>query len=507
MRRVLEDVGRAGWVTAAIEVKELATWLRRLNDRGDVRLRAIFDSMEDASSDQWDSVLVPTTKQGRRVLDETVTEGKLKELTWYQEVGRPTLAYVLPGKAPFLERRCGQCAFYASAKRRCNLWWLVNKRRVYFDERWGQPNSTVSRFELHKMKFASTIGPHSSACLRFIDKKRDHFRAAVPEWCEICGTRVSSRQTKAATCSNCKTKYVRRNGKVMVQTAYEHQYNRNYGEITGGEAKADLGIWKSKIKEDLHDKRAMFGFEDSDEALAEESTELEPEPPKIWPAYSQALQDGVDELVKSTDIARRFSIAMARSALVATRRIVEFGRIYRGNADPLMAQQEKYFALLDSVSQAKLLPYEALVMKQYWLCYGLALRGVLQWVGPRKRSRFVADFVGDFQGRARGYSPIDAAINYLHQRRLRQAERINQEVGFSGRCDGFLHKKRYNSRKIGLLLDMIDPFKFADREELLLVLLDRGLTWKDFRIETDRRGSNFYYPRDSAVSKLGQAGL
>ncbi|HEV2225461.1 MAG TPA: hypothetical protein VGR56_01500, partial [Nitrososphaerales archaeon] len=26
-------------------------------------------------------------------------------------------------------------------------------------------------------------------------------------------------------------------------------------------------------------------------------------------------------------------------------------------------------------------------------------------------------------------------------------------------------------------------------------------------IETDRRGSNFYYPRDSAVSKLGQAGL
>jgi CRISPR/Cas system-associated endonuclease Cas1 len=119
----------------------------------------------------------------------------------------------------------------------------------------------------------------------------------------------------------------------------------------------------------------------------------------------------------------------------------------------------------------------------------------------------VTEFVEESAGRARGYSPVDAAINYLHQRRLRQAERINQEVGFPGTCDGFLHRERYNSRKIGLLLDMIDPFKFADREALLLVLLDQGLTWKDFRIEIDRRGSNFYYPMADAAPKLDQAGV
>jgi hypothetical protein len=54
---------------------------------------------------------------------------------------------------------------------------------------------------------------------------------------------------------------------------------------------------------------------------------------------------------------------------------------------------------------------------------------------------------------------------------------------------------------------MIDPFKFADREELLLVVLNRGLTWRDFRIEVDRRGSNFYYPRAEAEPKLDQAGM
>lgn len=53
---------------------------------------------------------------------------------------------------------------------------------------------------------------------------------------------------------------------------------------------------------------------------------------------------------------------------------------------------------------------------------------------------------------------------------------------------------------------MINPFKFADREELLLVVLNRGLTWKDFKIEVDRRGSNFYYPADVAIARLDQAG-
>lgn len=117
------------------------------------------------------------------------------------------------------------------------------------------------------------------------------------------------------------------------------------------------------------------------------------------------------------------------------------------------------------------------------------------------------EFVEDPAGRARGYSAMDAAINYLHQRRLRQAERVNAEVGFPGTCDGFLHRERYKSRGIGLLLDMIDPFKFADREELLVVALHSGISWTDFRLESDRRGSIFYYPSSNVVMILNQVGL
>ena len=149
--------------------------------------------------------------------------------------------------------------------------------------------------------------------------------------------------------------------------------------------------------------------------------------------------------------------------------------------------QEKYIALIEGASQTNLLTYEALIMKEYWICYRVAVKAGQQWFGPRKKSRFVREFVDDPAGRARGYSAVDAAINYLHQRRLRQAKRINAEMGFPGTCDGFLHRERYNSRGVGLLFDLIDPFKFADREFLLIVVLNGGISWRDFKLEHDRR--------------------
>lgn len=250
----------------------------------------------------------------------------------------------------------------------------------------------------------------------------------------------------------------------------------------------------------------MLGFDEEDEVLVEEPSEPA-EPSRMHPPFSPGLQDGVDRLANTTDFTRKLSVAMAQSALNATKRIAAFARISPADVQTLVSRQEKYLRLIESADRGKLLPYEALVLKQYWACYMLALREALEWVGPRKRARFVSEFVSDSSGKARGYSPVDAAIIYLHQRRLRQAERINEEVGYPGVSDGFLHGERHNSRKIGLVLDMIDPFKFADREELLLVVLNRGLTWRDFEIVADRRNCNFYYPRDPAVSKLDEVGV
>jgi len=504
--RVLEDVAKKGWVTVPYEWERVSFWLEGLNKAADSRLEEIYRSQEHVGDRQWLALLAPPKRQVRRVLEGLAAEGRLEQRVWFREIGRPTFTYQLPGKALFLEARCGQCAFYISAKRRCRLWWLVNKRRVFYDDRWKQPDSTVTGFEIHKMRWASRIGPHSSACQRFIDKKRDHNRKAIPANCEICGESIRPREDgREATCGNCRTKYVSFRDRVKVLTAYEHEYERLYNEITGGNAKIDLETWKKDLRSRVPFVLQQATEVDDLDVLADEA-ETE-EPPRAWPKFDQGLQEKVDRLAATTDIAKKLSAAMGQSALNATNRIIEIAKLYPSEIGSAIILQEKYLAQIETASQNKLLTLEAFIMKQYWHCFGAALKGAQQWFGHRKRSRFVREFVEDQAGKARGYSAFDAAINYLHQRRLRQAERINAMVGFPGTCDGFLHKERYNSRGIGLLLDMIDPFKFADREELLVVALDGGISWTDFRLEKDRRGSTFYYPASSAKAKLDLAGV
>lgn len=59
--------------------------------------------------------------------------------------------------------------------------------------------------------------------------------------------------------------------------------------------------------------------------------------------------------------------------------------MYSGDANPLLSKLQTYLALTAKADSPRLLPYEALAMKQYWTGYGLALRGAQIWAGPRKR--------------------------------------------------------------------------------------------------------------------------
>jgi ribosomal protein L37AE/L43A len=501
---LLEDLDEKGWLTAYGEWVSFFERLDRLAHEDGSMIWNYFWGKDVGRQDIVDA-LRPQARLLRRILDGMFEEGKLETKKWFREIGRPTKAYFTPGRAPFLDSRCGQCAFYVSAKRRCRLWWLANKKWVFYDERWKQPSSTVTRFEIHKMRWASRIGPHASACQRFIDKKRDHNRKHAPERCEICNQSLEPRgKSFVIECTNCGTKYRLLGDKVKVQTAYRHEYNRLYHEITGSDATKDLDAWKANVKERLALILEQRTETEDLDLLAEES--VAEEPPRVWPSFNQELQAKVDRLAATTDIARRLSGAMAQSARNATLRVIEIARLHESSFGRAIVNQEKYIALIDQAGPTQFLTYEALIMKEYWRCYGEALRLAQQWFGPRKKSRFVPEFVEDPAGRARGYSPLDAAVNYLHQRRLRQAERNNAAVGFSGTCDGFLHKERHNSRGIGLLLDMIDPFKFSDREMLLAVVLNGGISWRDFGLENDRRGSTFYYPASSGRGKLDLAG-
>jgi len=135
------------------------------------------------------------------------------------------------------------------------------------------------------------------------------------------------------------------------------------------------------------------------------------------------------------------------------------------------------------------------------------LKGAFQRFGPRKKARYVREFVTNHAGRARGYTAVDAAINYLHQRRLFKATAVDVQLGLDFKPgEGFLHRKRWNPEGLGLIFDLIDPFKFADREKLLEAVLDVSVNWRDFYGATDRSGARFYYPKPEALGLLEAIG-
>jgi predicted RNA-binding Zn-ribbon protein involved in translation (DUF1610 family) len=444
----------------------------------------------------------------RRVCEKLVTEGRLVTHQWYRELGRPALVFTESGGTlPFKEDdSCGQCAFYMGSKNQCQVWSLIRWKYRSWGFRWAGPRPEIDPFQKYKMDNSHRIGPHSSACKLFLDKKRDHLRKKVPAACEVCAETLKLAKGIVVVCPNCGTVYSPWSGKVRVQTGYEHEFRRRYEEITGSDAEEDKRVQReewSKSRE--RDWERMMPLAPTPDLLRAEK----PKPERLpWPkpTFSETLQRFVDKRTRTTDIAKRLSLAMVHSTINATKRLAVIGRPDSSLLEESTRRQERCLSLISESKVGRLLVYEAQAMKEYWACYDSALKPAQQWFGPRVRYRFVSEYVDETGGRAKGYSALHAAINYLHQRRFLQALRINAEVGFKGTSDGFLHRKSYNSEQRGLLFDMIDPFKFGDREKLLAVVLNRGITWRDFMMESDRYNSTFYYPASNTILVLEQVG-
>jgi hypothetical protein len=105
----------------------------------------------------------------------------------------------------------------------------------------------------------------------------------------------------------------------------------------------------------------------------------------------------------------------------ATERVVALAGFTKSVTEGPQMRQAILLRRLERVPVSRLLVYEAMTMKEYWGCYYLALASRFQRFGPRKKARFVREFVSDPEGRARGCTAVDAAINYVHQKRLFKA--------------------------------------------------------------------------------------
>ena len=559
------------WVTVPILERLLSERHEELRKNEDFDLREVLEEFEYDTLDEAQRRLNPGRPTIRRILEKLAQKGQLEKRLWSREIGRAAIVYCLPDHLPFnADSHCGQCAFYNSLRHRCRLWWLLDKSFHSSNPRWGERGEhPLSLFEIHKMKNSWRIGPHSSACLRFLDKKRDYKRKSIPESCDICGQMLPTGKISETfcRCMNCGSRYFKMRQDIKVLTGYEHEFRSSYKEIAGREPRADVerleeeqseSIYRTIERAEYQKRRTEPGTPEKPhsrtlvifpndrmlvrdgklfvlkrrkvEALPLAGTvivdhlSIDPEQRETLEKAGVAIKDvpkGDSIRVKDTtprydlgptigrlvrdnpEFVRGFALAMGKSAIMATRRLAALAKRKGSDIELLQREQVGLLRRLERARQTSFLVYEALIMKRYWKCYDLALRTVSSRFGPRKKSRFVRDYVTNPAARARGYSAVDAAINYLHQRRLFKSRMINMKLGLGWNSgEGFLHRKSRNAEGLGLLLDLTDPFKFADREKLLEAILSYELNWRDFYITTDRQGIKFYYPQPQAIDIL-----
>jgi hypothetical protein len=229
---------------------------------------------------------------------------------------------------------------------------------------------------------------------------------------------------------------------------------------------------------------------------------VEPEVVKNLPPIEYYLEYYVNEARKrSPAYGRSLTAAMIASTINATERLGNIAGIQSSLMEAAVQEQQRILRRLERVPDS-FTNYEALTMKEYWKVFKTAVESRGQYFGPRVRSRFVRDYVDEPNGRSRGYTTVDAGVNHLHHRRLIKTILTNNREGISTAGEGFIHVRILKERRHGLLLDIIDPQKLADREKLVEHIVKFDVNWRDFHTASDRHGRNFYYPRMEIISTL-----
>ena len=489
-----------------------------------------------------------------RLLERMASEHILTR-SEYQRGGRgPMFVYYLHGssrEADIFENKCGDCAFYTRVAQRCRLWWALsrfNAAQVYSRR---DELSVVSR---DKLANANTrVGPHATACDYFAPKKRDFPLTEAREICLGCGKEVESPVAKLVKCANCGTAYKPLASKILVSYNYEQIFRDRYLQISGVHPPSHALLIPSQEyygKRDWRDlivlypqETVRFGAdgmyvkrEDGSNTFQRyekiyhvvdygalgpiAASKLERLGTKVvqrslgWRYGDPSLElyppigfvESLRILRQDSRLRRRLSESLLLSVIVATRHIADRG----GQTLKVLVNRQllEYKRMMSDreLGVTRALAYEARVSNLYWSAYKTMLRVSGLDFKSRVRDRYVRELVETARARSRGYSQANAGINYLHQRRLTQCRFANAQagIGWIG-CEGILHVAN-RKPPIGLLLDLSDPFKLADRQSFLIESLRFKISREDFVARLGRHRLWFFFPSVEGVEKLEDIG-
>jgi len=488
-----------------------------------------------------------------RILNTLSKKGILQKTPYLRARGRPQIIYYRQRKLPaFFQYRCHQCAFYIKPQSRCTLWSTIKHRFRLSIEELEKRLSKVELDKLGEPGGSIRLNLNSTACPRLVERRRAYSKLEIasrlvegaPHYlCEICDFPLPKPpSTTTSTCLACGSKYkILSDGKIHITPDYHHLYIQHYTAIVGSlppeekkgeeKGKITLLLWpddeveltpetisvqrgKRKLRYLLQEVTYVIDYgsltDEQWRILSERGVRITspferatPLPPK--PEITAAIEHVYQT---QSPLIRKLAQANGLSLILATIRLKKiFPQLYMGAWLKAIRIQINQLEKMHTVPIHLLLAYEGLIAKYYWSLYKTICRQTRLWFHSRKRERLVRELTDNPRARARGYTPINAAINYLHQRRVFKCRKINMEKGLgwvSG--EGLLHRARRKER-IGLLLDLSDSLKLADRETLLQACLEGKITYEDFTSSLGRQGVKFYYPTYDALLKLEEIGV
>ncbi|MDA4117039.1 MAG: hypothetical protein OK455_01690 [Thaumarchaeota archaeon] len=516
-------------------------------------------TVDEVAAAAVDRSVMPTRSTGktRRFLKRLVAEETLVESVYRTGVGRPRLVYMKRNStnaADIFDNTCGECVFYSRVTRRCRLWLALSRFNAQqVSERQGEL-SAVARDKLHNSN--KRVGPTATACEIFTPKKKDYPLAKARDKCVSCGQEIDSPVAKTVRCPKCLTVYKPLATKILVLYDYEQVFKDRYSKLAGmPPPRQALALTEQELHQGKTDWRDTIVLYPNEKVkLADDGIHVEREGrQRTFEPYNRMyqvidygaltdralsslkgqgisvvqsrLQDGPERrasfplypspgfveklrwLEQNSPLRKRLLESMMLSTIVATRRVANHGG---KRLQVLVNRQLLEFTRMrgdTEMTLSRALAYEARVNGLYWSAYKTMLRVSGLEFQSRVRDRFVREIVQSIRARARGYSPANAAINYLHQRRLLLCRLANARagIGWIG-CEGMLHVAK-REPSIGLLLDLSDSFRLADRESFLNATLSMELTRDNFVARLGRQRVWFYHPTQEAIGKLDLCGF
>jgi len=501
-----------------------------------------------------------------RAVGELASRIGLRRSVYYKGVGRPETAYYKKDEdlPPHFHDRCGKCVFYVRQRMRCRLWHPLHRR---FGWRSEELEEELSKVEEDRLRLSWRINPRTTACLEYVRRKRDYVKTKMDGECDICRSPLKL-EVGVVKCEKCQTTYqAMRDGRVRVHPAYEPLFRRRYTSIAGEtpeesveaieEAKRGDMIYllKTALAGEAREKEApppskrpvVLYPEDDVEVRGKYITrgmervslkevsrvidygclppsvreELERRGVEVAAFLTERarvasttggyvdleLRKRMEDPTLASALARRIAESVTLSVISSTERIGKMAGVSEYVLEKAVKEQRRIYEAMRGCPTEALRSYEGLVGMRYWLVFREACGKAGFLFSGRKRDRLVREFVRTARGRARGYNPINAMINYLHQRRLTTCRIINAEEGIGWQSgQGLLHKLHEND-PIGLALDLCDPFKIADRELLMEACLKKRVSWRDCEWQLGRQGVRFYYPGREAIAILEEIGI